>query len=408
MSTTTEIQKINVNEIAETMQGAGAILTANETFGEKAVKGAQRLLDTIEAEGMSDDLDAAVNEWQVKAKQAITIMNNRRSPITQIMTKMAKFFTEIEGKIDPAKPDSVYSQLQVKRNAYAKKKAEEQKAKEQEILRNQNVAKEKISFKAEVETHIRRIYGQKLLTFKQHAVKIYDSLTIETEGAVIEGLKAIKINYPVEDFNKIEPEAAVPFYLNLEGRVKIVVEVRDSLYTELSANFRENMEAERDRLLDIVPSRINELKAIAKAGAEQKAEMEAAAEKRRKDNELKQQQEAAEQAEKDKATIAATTQMETATSLFDTAAQLAEVKEESATKVRQGYKINVLNVAGVGAMYMFWFEKQGLKLTVEEALKKTGNQQKAFCEKHAHTTGEMIESIHLQYEEDYKAVASKN
>lgn len=167
------------------------------------------------------------------------------------------------------------------------------------------------------------------------------------------------------------------------------------------------MEAERERLLDIVPSRINELKAIAKAGAEQKAAMEKAAEDRRIANELKQQQEAAEQAEKDKATIAATTQMETATSLFDTAAQLAEVKDESAAKVRQGYKINVLNVAGVGAMYMFWFEKQGLKLTVEEALKKTGNQQKAFCEKHAHSTGEMIDSIHLEYEEDYKAIASK-
>jgi hypothetical protein len=93
MSTTTEIQRINVNEIAETMQGAGAILTANEVFGNKAVTGAQRLLDTIEAEGMTDELDAAVNEWQVKAKQAIVIMNNRRSPITQIMTKMAKYLT---------------------------------------------------------------------------------------------------------------------------------------------------------------------------------------------------------------------------------------------------------------------------------------------------------------------------
>jgi hypothetical protein len=406
MSTTTEIQRINVNEIAETMQGAGAILTANEVFGNKAVTGAQRLLDTIEAEGMTDELDAAVNEWQVKAKQAIVIMNNRRSPITQIMTKMAKYFTEIEGKIDPAKPDSVYARLQLKRNAYAKQKADEQKAKEAEILKKQNIAKDKITFKAEVETHIRSIYGQKLLTFKQHAVKIYDSLTIETEFVVIEGLKAIKINYPVEAFNKIEPVSAKAFYLSSNDQKQIINDVRDSLYNELSANFRENMEAERDRLLDIVPSRINELKAIAKAGAEQKAAMEKAAEDRRIADQLKQQHEAAVQAEKDKATIAATTQMETATSLFDTAAQLAEVKEESAAKVRQGYKINVLNVAGVGAMYMFWFEKQGLKLTVEEALKKTGNQQKAFCEKHAHTTGEMIDSIHLEYEEDYKAIAS--
>jgi hypothetical protein len=407
MSTTTEVQKININEIAETMQGAGAILTKNENLVTKAVTGAERLLDTIEGEGMSDDLDAAINEWQVKAKEAFAIMNTRRSPVTQIMSKMSKFFTELEGRLDPTKSDSVYARLQLKRNAYAKKKADEQKAKEAEILKNQNIAKEKITFKAEVETHIRSIYNQKLLTFKQHAVKIYDSLTIESEGAVLEGLKAVKTNYPLDAFNKIEPEAARAIHLSSDDRSEIIVSVRDSLYNELSANFKENMEAERDRLLDIVPSRINELKAIAKAGAEQKAELEAAAEKRKKDNELRQQQEAAEQAKKDQETISANTQMETATTLFDTAAQLAEVKEESAAKVRQGYKINVLNVAGVGAMYMFWFEKEGLKLSVEDALKKTGNQQKAFCEKHAHKTGEMIDSIHLEYEEDYKAVASK-
>jgi hypothetical protein len=405
MSTTTEVQKINVTEVAETLKAAGEILNKNENLVLSAVNGAQQLLDTIDGEGMSNDLDAAANEWQVKAKKAVQIMNDRRSPITQIMTRVAKAFTELESKIDPTKPDSVYYKIQAKRNAYAKKVADDQKAKEAEILKNQNIAKEKITFKAEVETHIRSIYNQKLLTFKQHAVKIYDSLTIETEGAVIGGLKAIKTNYPVDAFNKIEPEAARAIYLSAEDRSSIIVSVRDLLYNELSANFKENMEAERDRLLDIVPSRINELKAIAKAGAEQKAAMEKAAEDRRIANELKQQQDAAEQAEKDKATIAANTQMENATSLFDTAAQLAEVKEESAAKVRQGYKINVLNVAGVGAMYMFWFEKEGLKLSVEDALKKTGNQQKAFCEKHAHKTGEMIDSIHLKYEEEYKAVS---
>lgn len=407
MSTTTEVQKIDVTEIASTMQGAGEVLTRNENLALKAVNGAQLLLDTIEGQGMSDELDAALNDWQVKAKQAVKVMNDRRSPITQIMTRMARFFTEQEGKLDPAKADSVYSKIQQKRNAWAKQKAEEAKKREQEILHQQNIAKERVSFKADAESHIRRIYGEKLLAFKQFAVKIYNSLSLESVDEVKQSLKAVKINYPLDKFNEIEPAGAFAVYLSAEDQKQIIVEVRDALYDELSANFRENMEAEKDRLLDLIPSRVNELKEIAKAGAEQKKRMEEEAERRRVADEARQKQEAAEQAKRDQEAIAAKTQMETATTLFDTSAKLAEIKEDSTAKVRQGYNIIVNENAGWGAIFMFFFEKQAGSLTVEEFGKKTGNQMKAFCEKHAHKTGEKVVSAHLVYEEDFKAVASK-
>jgi len=407
MSTTTEVQKIDVTEIASTMQGAGEVLTRNENLALKAVNGAQLLLDTIEGQGMSDELDAALNDWQVKAKQAVKVMNDRRSPITQIMTRMARFFTEQEGKLDPAKADSVYSKIQQKRNAWAKQKAEEAKKREQEILHQQNIAKERVSFKADAESHIRRIYGEKLLTFKQFAVKIYNSLSLENVDEVKKGIAAVKINYPLDKFNEIEPAGAFAVYLSAEDQKQIIVEVRDALYDELSANFRENMEAEKERLLDLIPSRVNELKEIAKAGAEQKKKMEEEAERRRVADEARQKQEAAEQAKRDQEAIAAKTQMETATTLFDTSAKLAEIKEDSTAKVRQGYNIIVNENAGWGAIFMFYFEKQAGSLTVEEFGKKTSNQMKAFCEKHAHKTGEKVVSAHLVYEEDFKAVASK-
>lgn len=407
MSTTTEVQKIDVTEIASTMQGAGEVLSKNENLALKAVTGAERLLDTIEAEGMNDEIDAALNDWQVKAKQAVKVMNDRRSPITQIMTRMARFFTEQEGKLDPAKADSVYSKIQQKRNAWAKQKAEEAKKREQEILHQQNIAKERVSFKADAESHIRRIYGEKLLAFKQFAVKIYNSLSLENVDEVKKSLAAVKINYPVDKFNEIEPADAFAVYLSAEDQKQIIVEVRDALYDELSANFRENMEAEKERLLDLIPSRVNELKEIAKAGAEQKKKMEEEAERRRLADEARQKQEAAEQAKRDQEAIAAKTQMETATTLFDTSAKLAEIKEDSTAKVRQGYNIIVNENAGWGAIFMFYFEKQAGSLTVEDFGKKTGNQMKAFCEKHAHKTGEKVVSAHLVYEEDFKAVASK-
>jgi hypothetical protein len=407
MSTTTEIQRVNVIEVAEIMAGAGLILDQNENLALKAVKGAEELLDTIEGQGMSEEIDAALNAWQVKAKEATVLMNKRRSPITQIMTKMAKYFTELENKLDPSKPESIYSKVQAERNAWAKQKAIEAKEKEAEILKQQNIAKEKVSFKALVETHIRTIYNGKLLTFKQHAVKIYNNLTIENVAEVKGAINEVKVNYPLDAFNKIEPASAVAYYLPAQDQQEIIVAVRDALYDELSANFRENMEAEKERLLDLIPSRINELKEIAKAGEAKKVELEAEAERRRVADDLRQKQEAAEQEARDKANIAANTQMETATTLFDTAAQLAQVKEESTGKSREGYKINVLNAAGWGAIFMFYFEKEGQKLDVETFGKKSLNQMKAFCEKHAMKENEQISSDALQYEEVFKAVATK-
>jgi hypothetical protein len=406
-NTTTEIQRIDVKEIASTMSGAGEVLTKNENLALKAVTGAEQLLDTIEAEGMSDELDAALNAWQVKAKDAVKIMNTRRSPITQIMTKMAKYFTEQEAKLDPDKTDSVYARIQLKRNDWARKKAEEAKKKEQEILRQQNIAKERVSFKADVESHIRKIYGEKLLAFKQFAVKIYNSLSFENVADVKKGIDAVKINYPLEKFNEIEPAGAFAVYLSAEDQRQIITEVRDSLYDELSANFRENMEAEKLRLLDLIPSRVNELKEIAKAGEEQKKKLQEEAERRRVADEARQKQEAAEQAKQAEAKIQANVQLETASTLFDAAAQMAEIKNDSPARVREGYKITVHNAAGWGALFLFYFEKEGQRLDVETFGKKSMNQMKAFCEKHAHKTGEMVLSDQLFYEEDFKAVATK-
>lgn len=405
MNTTTEIQRIDVNEIASTMQGAGDILTKNENLALKAVNGAEQLLDTIEAEGMSDELDAALNAWQVKAKDAVKIMNTRRSPITQIMTKMARYFTEQEAKLDPVKADSIYAKIQLKRNEWARKKADDQKAKEAAIIKQQNIDKERISIIADIQTSIRSVYGEKLMAFKKAIINKYNSLTLENAEEVKLYINQRGVVYPLDKFREIQP-AVFPMYLDKVEVEKLVYDEREKLYDELSANFRENLEAEKLTYLDLIPSRINELKEIAKAGAEKKKELELAAQKRKEEADAKLKQDQADQEARDKAKIKAHAEMSTAGTLFNTAAALAEVKENTA-KVREGYKITIHNAAGWGALFMFYFEKEGQKLDVETFGKKSMNQMKAFCEKHAHKTGEMVISDQLFYEEDFKAVASK-
>jgi hypothetical protein len=407
MSTETmETGMIKVEEITSIMMGAGEVLAKNKKLSDSAVNKAKALQDTIEGEGMSDLLDTELNDWMVKAKQADTIMKNRRTPITQMANQVVKAFTFLESPLDSTKKDSYYATFQNYRNGWAKKRAEEQREKEQQILRNQNIAKEKIVLKANIENIVRSTYTDKLFEFKKYYQDLVNNMTIENVEETRTKIKDIKMLYPRDRFYEIAAPVTSA-YMDKVQLASFIFETRAALYDELAANFRENMESLQFELLEMFPAKIIELKEIAKSDATQRKLMQEQADQRKKEAEdklIKEAEEAKLQAEK---TIEANKQMETAGTLFESAAALAEVADSGTGKVRQGYKINVLNASGWGGIFLFYFEKEGMNLSVDEMGKKTMNQMKAFCEKHAHKTGEKISSAHLTYEEDFKAVTTK-
>jgi hypothetical protein len=404
-TTTTEISNINVEEISTTMENAGLILVANETLADKAVKGGQALLDTIEGGEMTDEIDSALNTWQIKAKDAVKLLNGRRAPITQMMTKLAGYFTAQENKLDPKKADTVAAKIQSARDKWATFKAAEQRKKEQEILRQQNIAKERISLKADIQSHIRSIFNQKLSAFKTDIQNKYNQLTLENFEEIKAYISQRPVLYPIDAFRKIAP-AVFGAFLDPAEVEKMIYDERELLYDELAAVFQENIEVEKSNTLELIPSRILELKEIAKAGAAEKKKLEAAAEARRIAEEQRLAKEKSDQELKDKANVAAVVQMETASTLFDTTAAMAEVKE-TAGKAKSAEKINVLSTDGWGAIFIFYFEKEGKGLSVEEFGKKTMNQMKAFAEKQANKIGEKIDNPFVIYEEEVKAVTSK-
>lgn len=405
MSTTTAISNINVEEISTTMENAGLILVANETLADKAVTAGQALLDTVEAEGMNDELDSALNAWQLKSKDAVKLLNGRRSPITQMMTKLAGLFTAQENKLDPKKVDTVAAKVQTSRDQWAKFKADAQRKKEQEILKQQNVAKERISIKADIQSHIRSIFNTKLSAFKTDIQNKYNQLTLDNFEEIKAYIAQRPVVYPVDAFRKIAPPV-FGAYLDVAEVEKMIYDEREDLYDELAAVFQENIEVEKSNTLELIPSRILELKEIARSGAEEKARLEKIAADRAKADELRLKKEREDQELKDKANVAATVQMETASTLFNSTAQLAEVKE-SVGKSKVAEKISVLSTDGWGAIFIMYFEKEGKGLSVEDFGKKTLNQMKSFAEKHANKTGERIDSPFVEYVEEVKAVTSK-
>lgn len=148
--------------------------------------------------------------------------------------------------------------------------------------------------------------------------------------------------------------------------------------TETERVNREKAEAERKR------------QEAERAEAERKRQ-EAEAEKLRIESEIKQKDAQAE------AFVTAAGQ--SASAYVDTQAMLFE----EAPKVKEGYSIKVLNPAAYLLIIQFWFEKEGRNLPMDKIEGKSIAQMKAFCEKHAVKTEELIVSPLLKYEPIYKA-----
>ncbi|MXV16865.1 hypothetical protein [Hufsiella ginkgonis] len=402
----TQTSVIRVEEITSIMAGAGAILQKNETLSIAASNKITGLLDTIEAEGMNAELDKELNKWQVNAKQAVEVMTKRRAPITQMANQVVKAFTALEAPLDPKKADSFYARAQKYRDAWAKECADAEKQRQAEIQKKQNKEKERVTLSAEIERQFRGAYLGKLNEFRTFYTGKLSKATLENIEDVKKVITGIKTVYPRDKFNELSVTVNAVYHDKIE-LASLINGVRTTIFDELAANFLENMEHLREQLIAEIPSKKTELESIAKADADTKATLLQQQQEREAAQKQAQLDQAAAEKAKSDEQIKLNESIGITNTLFEAAAEMAEVREENTAQVRQGYKILVHNSAGWGAIFLFYFEKEGQKLPVEEFGKKTLNQMKAFCEKHAHKTGEKVESVNLVYEDDFKAVAKK-
>ena len=90
------------NEVISILQTAPDILARNEASVSACTNAGKTLLDTIEGNGGigTDEIDTAVQEYLAKSKKTVENMNNRRKPLTQMLTAISKRFTTLEGSID--------------------------------------------------------------------------------------------------------------------------------------------------------------------------------------------------------------------------------------------------------------------------------------------------------------------
>lgn len=402
-------QLIKVEAVQELVLSAPAALQKNNTIMLAGVKMADDLLSKIESTGMNDELDQACNDWQVKAKKGLSLMDEARKPITQMLTAITKKFTELEAPLDQKKADSKYSAIQEHRNLYAKKKAIEEQKRQEEIQKKQRHEIELNNLKAYFNQQIIDAEIQLRYHRKGYMSKILETSTLADIHEVNQKVANLPLALQISKYNDLEISTPTLFLVTKEEAKALILQIKSDKYNEVAQIHKEELEAFRTDTIDSIPAKRMELQemdnakndalktlAIQKQQQERKDSEDAKFKKEAEDARLKAEQDASTQNE-----------IENANTMFNAANELAEGTSNSTTSVRQGYKIVVLSVFGFQQIAAFWFQKEGLALSIDTIDKKSLGQMKAFCEKHAHKTNEKIESSALRYEDDFKAIATK-
>jgi hypothetical protein len=256
-------------------------------------------LTKVDAQEMEKH-DVELADLQGRLKTQKDNMESARKPHTQFMDSIKTLFTAEEKIVD-----DLAVKIKVIRNNWqaekGKRAAEEQKKRDEEIQKKQNEIKERSektsAYTNKVLTEIGRLLGLMNDKFNQHTAE-----TIESYEAT---LKAYKPVLDGPSYEKVLGESTP-----LSGE----------LFVQLSADYTNKLSTERDRLIELIPSRKAELIRIANdAQAKKEADDRIAREAKEREDAL-----LAEAKEKEEA-VSLGADAESMNAVFDVASQAVPI-----------------------------------------------------------------------------------
>lgn len=393
---------IKVEEFTSLMKSAPDALGKNQKSIANCNSAGQAILDTIQGEGMTDELDAKAAEYLKKVNVTITNMKNRRAPVTQLFDRIRSIFTTDEKAIDPKDKSTIPGKIAAERDRYAALKREEERRKQQEMQRQANIEKEKGTYRFAIEQAINTHMSSYFAEQQKNLSHIWESITLATFELKEKSIRGWSTLYPREHFDTFNQDITT-YYLDAQTKANIKAEILSNKYSAFSQQYKFDMEDLRQSFIDRLSSKKKELieeeelrKKDAEAAAKAEAERKQREEEERKQRELEIQQKEHEQQQKAESSI----QSAQMNSLFATAAASVTTRTSKA-KVTE--RIKILHPAGFLEVYQMWWINEGQNLTIEE-LEKIHKKMISFCEKKANSDDEMkIKSKYIRYEEEVKA-----
>jgi len=393
--------EIATAKLVEIVQTAPAILKDSKTRHDRAVEYGNNLLDKAEEHGMSDDLDALMADYQGKLRVTYKTIYDARRPFTQIVDEVKKEFTTLESDIDPAGKSNIFFKIQGIRNIFVTDKIAIQKKKDAEVLRLQNIEKEKIEIEKQVTIAVNESFGQYLSGVKSAMNNIFEGMKLDSVESTRKMITATPMGLTKIIFDTFAKQHFFVNFLTPEQVNEIIAAKKsEDLFVDLNDVCGIDLMEYRRELIEKIPSKQKELETIANAGIEEAAKLE----KEAKERQELEAQRLLDDAAKKLLEVNQNAAVEAAGKTFEaTIATQAQLFQTEAPKTKDGYMIEVNHRAGYGLLFQFWFEKEGCSLPADKIEKKTIGQMKAFCEAYAIKNDEKIVSPLLKYTETYKA-----
>ena len=394
-----ELVIIKQENIQTIVSAAPQSYSDNKLSCERCISAGQSILNTITTNGgMTDELDKEAALFIEKARKTVKKMNEKRSPVTKLFDDIRREFTVIENAIDPTKVDTIPYKLQQYRNQYAaKKRAEEEKRRQEEYKRQQaEQARVKLrqdiegDFKAQFQTYLNQSINW--LTTKDNSV------TLENYNTVYSEIKNFSVSLPADWLHNLHTLIRIPANISVDELRQFETDTKERLGKQFTEQYTEEIQDNKDFILDRLPSKKANLERMAQADATEAARVKAEMEERqRKEAEEREaERKRKEEEEKQKAEMAR--QQAEMNGLFSEQASMQNYQP----KVKVTQKIELLNPEGIMPILSMWWSKEGCTLSVEE-LSKLFKKQITFCEKLANKDSVYIENESVQYIDDVKA-----
>lgn len=404
MDTQSSNLPFKANEVINILQAAPDILTRNEASVSACTNAGKALLDTIEGNGGigTDEIDTAVQEYLAKSKKTVENMNNRRKPLTQMLTALSKRFTSLEGAIDIKSAGTIPHRLQIERNKYAAKKLEEQKRREEEARQKQLAENEKAQYRADITVLLDTTYAAYVERHINALNGMFNRATLTTYGDVCRQITQANTGFSWTDFVKNVVDNKQTFYMDGETRKAIKGEIASLKKKEYSERYAFEIDSLKQSLTDRLPSlrkQLEEQEELRKTNAAEAARLEE--ERRRKEAEDRQKAELERKRKEEEAKAKAEAEKATAEvqAAFDFS---AASMSPTPTKAKIKKKIQITNPQGFMQVYQMWFMREGINMSMED-LEKIHKKMISYCEKVVNKDGEQIQSAFVKYVDDVTA-----
>ena len=424
----------------------------NKSFAEKIIVMGQELMEKVESDGMSDDLDALIAEYIKSVKQVTKAMSDNRKGVTQAIDLVKKYFTTIENEVSVKNTESIPYKLQQKRDEYARYKIEEERKREAERQRLAAIAAAKVRLASDVKNECYRLlasaqssaigYLNNLFSCVSLATQANDKDVLEHFPTSVDFTDNIK-NYVCKEsvltdnieirqiinaaYNEVKEEIVNSYTTTIKQTKDDLLLKWDSKIAELEA--AKKAEEERQRLIreaEEARKKAEEAERKAREAKEEeeraKAQAEAArlAEERAKahaDHERIAREEAERKAAMEEADRIAKEEAERKLreeaeirqqqqAIDDTQAQAAAlfdgIDEQTVVKAKVKKVIKVTGRRGWIEILNFWWAHKAQSMPIEEIEKKLGFAKKE-CEKLANKEELFISSSYIIYDDDITA-----